>query len=1029
MRCRRSLAKLVPLALLGAAVPAFAERLALRHYSTADGLPSDRIRALHYDSTGALWVGTDEGLARSDGRDFRVFTTTHGLPDAAVQAIIESQDGLLWIGTTGGLAWLALHGEGRARFTPLPLDSASHAATGGPSVISLAEAHDRKLWIGTTDGLFSVPRASNDPASWIASRIELPFDTVHQSAVNSRYVRALLPEPDGGLWAAGTSGVLHCDAQGRCRRGPERGALPAQITHALGRDRNGSVWAGGRFSGVGVLVPVANDAADPIGASPAFEGIWNRDQLPLNWANQLIRDPEGDLWVASLTGVCRLETSDPRRPKLSSCWGKKHGFPSDEFQAIAFTRHGVVFTADTEHGLTRWDRQGFVAHVNDPGLPAERINQFTMSADGSWVGLLRTAEPRLVEYGDGSFTTARLELPPTWSMTWWPHAIQAHDRRWWIAASRGVCVFPPAERVAALDGVRAERCFSTREGLPGTLVFGLFEDRAGDVWIGSQSDRPPSLVRWRRATGEFESFGPEDGLPECHFFRGFAEDESGSLWIGCYAGGLVRFKHGRFRYFDRLAGVQSNTPRKILIDNRGRLWAALGTSGVVRCDRPGADEPTFVKIGEADGLSGTGGSTVALDRDGRVYVANNQGLFRVQDQAVRAQRFGLEDGLSSLTTTDMLADSDGRLWLATPNGVARFMPPAQRQPTPPDPVFSEVRAGGLPIELPLLGVSQVGPIELAAERSTLEIGVTATSIESGEQLRYQYRIDGLESEFGAASEHTTRLYPSLSPGTYRVEVRTVDRSGTTSRATASLDLRVLAPWWQRGWFVAGFTSMLAAIGYLFHRQRLRRGVMLERMRLRIATDLHDDLGSSLSSIAIQSDVMSRTAVGLSDQERARLQRVAASAAEMVETMSDIVWAVNPRFDRLSQLAHRMHRFARETLGTQGVAIQFVHHHPERDIELDSAARRQLYLIFKELIHNIAKHAQAKRVEITIELTNDRIQLGVSDDGCGFERAAVGGRGLGLESLARRAASIGAELQLESTPGRGTSAQLLLRRLK
>jgi hypothetical protein len=174
-----------------------------------------------------------------------------------------------------------------------------------------------------------------------------------------------------------------------------------------------------------------------------------------------------------------------------------------------------------------------------------------------------------------------------------------------------------------------------------------------------------------------------------------------------------------------------------------------------------------VKIGEADGVSGTGGSTVALDRDGRVYVANNQGLFRVQDQAVRAQRFGLEDGLPSLTTTDMLADSDGRLWLATPNGVARFMPPAQRQPTPPDPVFSEVRAGGLPIELPLLGVSQVGPIELAAERSTLEVGVTATSIESGEQLRYQYRIDGLESEFGAASEHTNRLYPSLSPGTYR----------------------------------------------------------------------------------------------------------------------------------------------------------------------------------------------------------------------------------------------------------------------
>lgn len=1020
------MASLVALALAGAALPAFAERLALRHYTTADGLPSDRVRALHYDSTGALWVGTDEGLARFDGQAFRVFTAAHGLPHATIQAITESRDGVLWVGTNAGLAWLALHGEGGVRFTPLRLDDRPGGAADGPNVIALAEAPDRRLWVGTTGGLYSVTRASSDPARWVASPVELPFDRVHSSAVNRRYVRALLPEPDGSLWAGGTNGVYHCDPRSRCRLMPDHGEMPNDIIHALAHDRWGRVWAGGRAPGIAVLVPESTGTSRPTMPSGAFEGTWHRDDLPPTWTMQLVQDPAGELWAATFAGVCRLETRDPGRPVVTSCWGKAHGFPSDAIQALAFTRTGVVFAADVERGLTRWDRHGAVTHADDPGLPPERIADFTQAADGSWIGLLRGDEPGLVEYRDGRFATARLKLPPNWSAPWWPQAIQARDGRFWVAASHGVCVFPPRDRVAALDGVRAERCFSTREGLSGDLVFGLFEDRAGDVWIGSQRDQPPSLVRWRRATGTFESFGPDSGLPECHFFRGFAEDPGGSLWIGCYAGGLVRFRGGRFQHFDRLAGMPANTPREILVDTQGRLWAALGTSGVVRCDRPQDDEPTFVRIGAAEGVSGTGGSALAADRAGRVYVANPQGLFRVRDAAVRAQRFGLEDGLPSLTTLDMLADREGFLWLATPDGVARFMPPPQRERTPPDPVFSDVRAGGLPLELPLLGRSHVGPIELAAERATVEIAVTATSLESGGRLRFQYRLDPLEPEFGAPSEHATRLYPSLSPGTYRIEVRTVDSSGTGSRAAASLALKVLSPWWQRGWFVAGLAAATTAIGYLFHRQRLRRGVMLERMRLRIATDLHDDLGSSLSSIAIQSDVMSRTAAGLSEQERARLQRVAASAAEMVETMSDIVWAVNPRFDRLSQLAHRMHRFARETLGATGVELRFDHRHPERDVELDSAARRQLYLIFKELVHNIAKHARAAHVEITIEMVRDEVRLGVKDDGCGFDRTAVAGRGLGLESLARRAASIGAEFELQSAPGGGTSARIVLR---
>lgn len=1013
MRANRSLVQLLLVCLTAAAsLATAAERLALRHYTSADGLPSDRVRALLRDSPGALWVATDEGLARFDGRAFRTFGVVDGLPHPETHALLESGDGDLWVGTAGGLAVLALRGEGGTRFTPVAL-VAPAAHEEDVSVLALAEGLAGAIWVGTTDGLYRIARAPS-AAGWRSEAVEVPFAPAGR--LNRRFVRAISTDPDGSLWLGTSVGVLYRDPSGRYTHvAPEQG-LPGYLVTALGRDRSGRTWVGARGSGLAVL----DRGAD--GKPPRVTRF--EHGLPLAWAMQIAQEPEGPLWVATHGGLCALDMHDPARPRVSSCLGRANGFPTDWLTTIAFGPDGLVFVGDPEKGLTRWDRRGATTYAVESGMSDQAIAELARTHDGGWVGLVGGPRTELVVRRGSSFVTIVPNLPPGELSPWWPNLVQTRDRRVWVPTLRGACVFPPTDHVEALERTAPERCFDLRDGLSGTPVFGLYEDRAGDVWISPQHDDAATLSVWRRALDRIDTFDASHGFPACHFARAFAEDPSGALWIGCYAGQLVRHRAGRFETVPLDSGAAPGSIADLLVDRRGRLWVGIDGGGVRRCDDPSAAAPRFESVDAASGPLSHSGGPLALDRDDRVYVGTAQGVFRV-DGPGQLRRFGLDDGLRSLNTRDLVTDGAGMLWIATIEGIARLDPSTIRDPEPPPPVIVGVRAGGTPVLLPLIGRAQVEAIDLPAARGTLEISVAAASLAAREGVQFQYRLVPIEDDFGPPTRETTRFYPHLSAGRYRLLVRAVGPTGVASPVEASVAFRVLAPFWRQWWFIALALLAVGAAAFTLHRQRLERRLALERVRTRIATDLHDDLGSSLSSIAIQSEVLGHTATALSAAERERLKKIGSAAAEMVETMSDIVWAVNPRFDRLSQLAHRMHRFSRETLAPAGIAVVFDDRTSLDDVGLDSAARRQLYLVFKELVHNVLRHSAARRVVITIERAQGAITLAVVDDGRGFEPGATAGTGLGLESMRRRAASIGATLEIVSQAGAGTRVELKL----
>jgi signal transduction histidine kinase len=195
---------------------------------------------------------------------------------------------------------------------------------------------------------------------------------------------------------------------------------------------------------------------------------------------------------------------------------------------------------------------------------------------------------------------------------------------------------------------------------------------------------------------------------------------------------------------------------------------------------------------------------------------------------------------------------------------------------------------------------------------------------------------------------------------------------------------------------------------------MHHALELERVRTRIATDLHDDVGASLSQVAIMSEVVSHRAV----PDRKTLEEIAGTSRELLQSMSEIVWAIDPSHDRLHDVTQRMRWFAGETLSGCGIALHFSISEQERELRLSVETRRQVFLIFKECVNNIARHAQARHANIALSVEQNHLVLRVEDDGCGFDLGQ--GEGHGLRNMAQRARLLDGAFQVRSHPGEGTT---------
>ncbi|MDX2040111.1 MAG: sensor histidine kinase [Acidobacteriota bacterium] len=251
---------------------------------------------------------------------------------------------------------------------------------------------------------------------------------------------------------------------------------------------------------------------------------------------------------------------------------------------------------------------------------------------------------------------------------------------------------------------------------------------------------------------------------------------------------------------------------------------------------------------------------------------------------------------------------------------------------------------------------------------------------------------------------------------------------------------IATPVYARWWFIVVTAAGVAALGVYAYRQRVRRLLEIERIRTRIAADLHDDIGASLSRMAILIEVVKQEGRqsgylnGPGARSAQMLTEIADSARELVDSMSDIVWSIDPRRDELGQVVTRTRQFAADVLDAQGINWQFIASAELEKTKLDPEQRRHLFLIFKEALNNIARHAEAKHVSMSLTLNGNQLLAEIADDGRGFTPqpadAAIavlpksrGGNGLG--NMQARATELKGTLTIDSAPGNGTRLILSL----
>jgi signal transduction histidine kinase len=315
-----------------------------------------------------------------------------------------------------------------------------------------------------------------------------------------------------------------------------------------------------------------------------------------------------------------------------------------------------------------------------------------------------------------------------------------------------------------------------------------------------------------------------------------------------------------------------------------------------------------------------------------------------------------------------------------------------------------------------IGARAVSLGEFAPGQNQIEIDFVALGLAAGEVLRYQYRLEGAAGEWSAPSLLRTVNFGSLAHGQYRFLVRAINANGAMSAEPASVTFTILRPIWLRWWFLTLGGALLAAAVLSIHRYRVARVLELAAIRTRIATDLHDDIGANLTRISLLSEV---TAPGADQESMASIGNI---ARESAGSMSDIVWAIDPKHESLADLIRRMRRHGEEVFALRDIELTFQAPVAPDGLRLGMDVRRDLLLIFKEAVSNAARHAHCSRVSIDLSIKDSRVVLIVADNGVGFDTAQASD-GQGLASLRRRAQRLNATIDVQSRPRAGTTIVL------
>ncbi|MBI3189463.1 MAG: ATP-binding protein [Ignavibacteriales bacterium] len=1024
-------------------VSAQLESIQFEHQTVEDGLSQNTVLSIFQDREGFLWFGTQDGLNRYDGFSFTIFKThpadSTSISDNFVRRIYEDRSGSLWLGTLNGLNRYNRATQTFTRF--LPNATKKYSLLSG-DIMAIHQDREGYLWIGTKNGgLHKLDIQTN----LITSFNMESFKSAEYS------VMTIYEDDDEVLWMGTSKGLYSLNKERTSFTkqqilSEQPGDISAYsiIEEKTGRGR--ILWLGMTAGGLVKYFPSS-------GSSVRFSNQGeSQNTLYGNRVWSMCKDKNGMLWLGTDQGLNIFDAKKEKFTFLGHTPDKPGALSAHQILSVFEDKSGVIWLGALNGGVNKYNRRSerFGHILRDPNNPK------SLSHNAVWCFLEDDKKSILVgtEGGvsvfspDGGFSTIyKHEEKNSRSLSFDVAVTMCQDRKgniWVGTRGGGLNVFD--EQSKSFRRIQEDK--SRTNGLSSNQIIMSYEDKSGTMWFGADGGGLIKLLPYdgdiKNAELKFATYrnNPAEITSISNDVIGFIhEDKSGSFWIGTIGGGLNKMDRAKetFTRFEHNPvdsnSLSNNIVTSVFEDATGILWIGTG-AGLNRFD---ATTQQFTHYTEADGLPNDFIYGILPDDDGNLWLSTNRGIsrfiisnFNVQEERSllrkRFRNFDIYDGLQGyeFNANAYYRSSSGELFFGGPNGFNKFYPNhiKDNQNIPSVVVTSfrrldKLEEGWSP--------RTEATVELSHTDYFFSFEFVALDFTDPITNQFQYMMEGFDRFWIDAGTRRYVTYTNLDAGTYVFRVRGSNNDGVWNERGASVNVIIQPPFWRTWWFIVLVAGLLALIIYMMYRYRLGQIHQIEHLRVRLASDLHDELATNLSSIAMFGELLQKSE-SLDEQTKSNLhERIITLSRESVNSIREIIWTIDPKPDKLHTLLLKFRDLIQFTCHAKN--IELVYEIPAKEeiatVFLSSEVRKEFWLMIKEAVNNTIKHASCS--QITVQATHDAglITIRINDNGAGFD-PKQSFRGKGLANMLMRAKKLNGSFDIISEKGMGTTILITAR---
>jgi signal transduction histidine kinase/ligand-binding sensor domain-containing protein len=934
-----------------------------------EGLSQGMVMSIVQDRYGFMWFGTKDGLNRYDGYRFKVFRNnvrdSASLSSNYVQCIYEDAGGRLWIGTPNGLN---LFNRSSETFTRIMHDEKNPDSPSSDNVEHITEDDEGRILLlhpNVIDRL--VLSEQNGVQKYKAGRSEphpLVHYTLHQRKNKSYYLTC----DANGLYYLSFEDFpkLHMTPVKSSMVDEETGKKIIDYRFVMLDTATDNVYACYsknlvRINNAGHTTVLCTDCMDEIGNGTSC-----------------IKASENEILYGANRKLYRLNINTGERAGFVP-WDINHLNASHHIFILYKDRSGMLWVGSNGYGLLKHNpfSENFhhTAHYSVMRMTLSEKGTITVNDD--YIDKNVFEKERRIVYD--SFASKNVKMYGEFPETASPSFSSGHYR--WFASNTHLYRY---------DTGSGEE---TKWELP---------------------------VRWQLLI---------TGLVQCIYSK------EGLAWVGTTEGLLkLNLSDGTWKQYSNVpsdtASLQTNFVLSICphASNKNLLWIGTNGGGLSLMNK---ETEKFTAFTTEDGLPNDVVYGVLNDDEGHVWLSTNKGLSRFNPEKKTFKNYEEKDGLQSneFNHSAYCRTQDGWLFFGGVNGFNYFNPKDFRDNKfIPQTIITDLKIRNKPVSFSDTKSPLKEPVYLSDEitlpysENMISFEFASMDFTAPAKNMFQYKMEGFDESWIHAGNNHNATFTNLDPGTYTFMVKSSNHDGVWNEAGVSFIVTILPPWYITLWFRVFVVAAVAGLAYSFYRYRLNNALRLQEVRNGIAQDLHDEIGSNLSTISIFADMAISKSKNKSEHVTPLLNKINDYTQTSMEAMSDIVWMINSRNDRFENIIVHMRAHTAELLEAKNIELHMSFDERLNSVKLGMGERKNFYLIYKEALNNIVKYAECKNVWIEMKLNHSTVYLKIKDDGKGFNTATPD-RGNGLINMQKRAEMLNGDLKIESTAGAGTTVTL------